>query len=70
MALKILQRMIDSILQLLSDCPQIHGPFDDLEVIRQSEFNGVDRTVENPSMLMALQGLENVQALRLQFLGR
>ena len=62
--------MVDAVFELLSDCSKIHWTLDDLKVIWESKFHGIDRTIENPTMLVSLEKLQYVKALCLQLLWR
>ena len=48
------------VLQPLLDGPHIHWLLDDLKVVRQSELDGVDRSMEGPGVRVLPHGLDDV----------
>ena len=40
------------------DSAEVHGVFDNLKIVGNAQFDGVDWLVEDPSVLVVLQGLQ------------
>jgi hypothetical protein len=68
MPLEIFKIVIAIVFQSLSNRSEIHGALDYFKVIRETQLDWVDRTVEHPSMLVALQHPQSLEAFGLQLL--
>lgn len=68
--MEIVNRMILPSIQLLLNRAKVHWFLDDLEIVGQPQFNGVDWGIENPTMLVRLQSLENFRAFFFELLRR
>mmetsp|Transcript_15198 Transcript_15198/g.27596 ORF Transcript_15198/g.27596 Transcript_15198/m.27596 type:complete len:323 (-) Transcript_15198:1828-2796(-) len=65
-AFHLLQRPVNSIIQLFLDRAQIHRFLNNLEIIRQSQLHGIYGTVKHPSVGMTLNYLQHIPKLGLQ----
>mmetsp|Transcript_11684 Transcript_11684/g.18750 ORF Transcript_11684/g.18750 Transcript_11684/m.18750 type:complete len:246 (-) Transcript_11684:1103-1840(-) len=68
-SLKLFQRMVTIVLQFLPNRPKIHRLFDDFKIVWKTQLDWIDRTVEYPAMLMALQDLQHLETLGFELLG-
>mmetsp|Transcript_23918 Transcript_23918/g.44965 ORF Transcript_23918/g.44965 Transcript_23918/m.44965 type:complete len:493 (+) Transcript_23918:1310-2788(+) len=61
--------VVDQGFDVLLDGAQIHGLFDDFEVVGEAQFHGVDGGVEDPTELVLHDLLQDLEALGLEHRG-
>ena len=67
--IKVFDQVMSSTVKLLLDGTKVHGLFDDVKLIIETQCNKVDRSCKDPAVIVSLYTPEYRTALTLQFGG-